>query len=67
MADKDPPITADATARTVRLQVAAARQDESGQGIARLPKSALPMHFWGLIALLANRLPNRQSLFQFAM
>lgn len=41
MADKDPPITADATARTVRLQVAAARQDESGQGIARLPKSAL--------------------------
>jgi transitional endoplasmic reticulum ATPase len=41
MADKDPPITADTTARTVRLQVAAARQDESGQGIARLPKSAL--------------------------
>ncbi|MFA7604012.1 MAG: CDC48 family AAA ATPase [Novosphingobium sp.] len=36
---------ADATAsveeRTVRLQVAAARQEESGQGIARLPKSAL--------------------------
>jgi transitional endoplasmic reticulum ATPase len=27
--------------RTVRLQVAAARQEESGQGIARLPKSAL--------------------------
>lgn len=36
---------ADATAsveeRTVRLQVAAARQEESGHGIARLPKSAL--------------------------
>ena len=36
---------ADATAsveeRTVRLQVAAARQEESGQGIARLPKAAL--------------------------
>jgi transitional endoplasmic reticulum ATPase len=27
--------------RTVRLQVAAARQEESGHGIARLPKSAL--------------------------
>ena len=27
--------------RTVRLQVAAARQEESGQGIARLPKTAL--------------------------
>jgi transitional endoplasmic reticulum ATPase len=26
--------------RTIRLQVAAARQDESGQGIARLPRSA---------------------------
>ncbi len=37
MADKD----ADTMAREVRLQVAAARQEESGQGIARLPKSAL--------------------------
>jgi transitional endoplasmic reticulum ATPase len=27
--------------RTVRLQVAAARQEESGQGIARLPKAAM--------------------------
>jgi transitional endoplasmic reticulum ATPase len=27
--------------RTVRLQVAASRQEESGQGIARLPKSAM--------------------------
>ena len=27
--------------RTVKLQVAAARQEESGQGIARLPKSAM--------------------------
>ena len=27
--------------RTVKLQVAAARQEESGQGIARMPKSAL--------------------------
>ena len=26
--------------KTVRLQVAAARQEESGQGIARLPRSA---------------------------
>ena len=25
---------------TIRLQVAAARQEESGQGIARMPKSA---------------------------
>jgi transitional endoplasmic reticulum ATPase len=30
-----------AHSKTVRLQVAAARQEESGQGIARLPKSAL--------------------------
>ena len=29
-----------APARTVRLQVAAARQDESGAGIARMPRSA---------------------------
>jgi hypothetical protein len=28
-------------ANTVRLQVAAARQEESGHGIARLPKSAM--------------------------
>ena len=27
-------------ARTVRLQVAAARQEESGQGIARIPRTA---------------------------
>jgi transitional endoplasmic reticulum ATPase len=33
--------TASVDERTVRLQVAAARQEESGQGIARLPKSAL--------------------------
>lgn len=32
---------AEPQAKTVRLQVAAARQDESGHGIARLPKSAL--------------------------
>ena len=30
-----------APSKTVKLQVAAARQEESGQGIARLPKSAL--------------------------
>ena len=29
------------TERTVKLQVAAARQEESGQGIARMPKTAL--------------------------
>jgi transitional endoplasmic reticulum ATPase len=29
-----------APARTVRLQVAPARQEESGQGIARMPRSA---------------------------
>ncbi|MEO5587565.1 MAG: hypothetical protein ABIQ81_07715, partial [Novosphingobium sp.] len=27
--------------RTVRLQVAAARQEESGQGLARMPKQAM--------------------------
>jgi len=32
---------ANAAERTVRLQVAAARQEESGHGIARLPKSAM--------------------------
>ncbi|MFN3510326.1 MAG: hypothetical protein ACK4ZA_03125, partial [Tsuneonella troitsensis] len=26
--------------KTIRLQVAAARQEESGQGIARMPRSA---------------------------
>ncbi len=34
-------VTASVEERTVRLQVAAARQEESGQGIARLPKEAL--------------------------
>ena len=33
--------TASVEDRTVRLQVAAARQEESGRGIARLPKTAL--------------------------
>ena len=32
---------ADVAERTVKLQVAAARQDESGNGIARLPKTAM--------------------------
>lgn len=42
MADKDPAsVTADAGTRAVRLQVAAARQEESGQGIARLPKATM--------------------------
>ncbi|MEM6266237.1 MAG: AAA family ATPase, partial [Pseudomonadota bacterium] len=36
MADVD----AAAPAKTVRLQVAPARQEESGQGIARMPRSA---------------------------
>jgi len=36
MADADAAVVE----KTVRLQVAAARQDESGQGIARLPRSA---------------------------
>ena len=38
MADADAATTPDDT--TVRLQVAAARQEESGQGIARMPRSA---------------------------
>ncbi len=37
MADAD---TQDIEAGTVRLQVAAARQEESGRGVARMPKSA---------------------------
>lgn len=37
MADSGTPIEA----KAVKLQVAAARQEESGQGIARLPKSAM--------------------------
>lgn len=42
MADKDPANEAAAAAtRAVRLQVAAARQEESGQGIARLPKATM--------------------------
>ncbi len=42
MADKDPASdTAPAATRAVRLQVAAARQEESGQGIARLPKATM--------------------------
>lgn len=42
MADKDPAgEAAQADPRTVRLQVAAARQEESGQGIARLPKATM--------------------------
>ena len=42
MADKDPASdTAQAATRAVRLQVAAARQEESGQGIARLPKATM--------------------------
>lgn len=41
MADADAPsTTATKDAATVRLQVAAARQEESGQGIARMPRSA---------------------------
>ena len=40
----DPMADADAATaveeKTVRLQVAAARQEESGQGIARMPRSA---------------------------
>ncbi len=38
MADADAATTVDK--KTVRLQVAAARQEESGQGIARMPRSA---------------------------
>jgi len=38
MADTDAPAAADE--KTIRLQVAAARQEESGQGIARMPRSA---------------------------
>ncbi|HAN88006.1 MAG TPA: AAA family ATPase, partial [Erythrobacter sp.] len=38
MADADAATTEDTT--KVRLQVAAARQEESGQGIARMPRSA---------------------------
>ena len=38
MADADTATAADEN--TVRLQVAAARQEESGQGIARMPRSA---------------------------
>ena len=38
MPDADASTAAEET--TVRLQVAAARQDESGQGIARMPRSA---------------------------
>ncbi len=42
MADKDPASeAAEAATRAVRLQVAAARQEESGQGIARLPKATM--------------------------
>ena len=42
MADKDPASdAAGAATRAVRLQVAAARQEESGQGIARLPKATM--------------------------
>lgn len=37
MADAD---TADTSSRTLRLQVAPARQEESGQGVARMPRSA---------------------------
>ena len=41
MADADAPTKKSKTdARTVRLRVAAARQEESGQGIARMPRSA---------------------------
>ena len=41
MADDDAPSkTATKDAASVRLQVAAARQEESGQGIARMPRSA---------------------------
>lgn len=41
MADADAPTKKSKTdAKTVRLQVAAARQEESGQGIARMPRSA---------------------------
>ena len=38
MADADAAKVSDG--KTVRLQVAAARQEESGQGIARMPRSA---------------------------
>ncbi|HKX79500.1 MAG TPA: CDC48 family AAA ATPase [Novosphingobium sp.] len=41
MADGSKAATADLEDRTIRLQVAAARQEESGHGIARLPQSAL--------------------------
>ena len=41
MADASPAAASGAAERTARLQVAAARQEESGHGIARLPKSAM--------------------------
>ena len=41
MADASPAVATGAAERTARLQVAAARQEESGHGIARLPKSAM--------------------------
>ena len=42
MADADPPKkeTSKKKTKSVRLQVAAARQEESGQGIARIPRTA---------------------------
>ncbi|NMW32884.1 CDC48 family AAA ATPase [Altererythrobacter sp. RZ02] len=40
MAGKKAPTETDAKDGSVRLQVAAARQEESGQGIARMPRSA---------------------------
>ncbi len=41
MADAPASVETRADSRSVKLQVAAARQEESGQGIARLPKSAM--------------------------
>ena len=40
MADADAPTKPEIEEQAVRLQVAAARQEESGQGIARMPRSA---------------------------
>ena len=40
MADADAATKSKSEEKTVRLQVAAARQEESGQGIARMPRSA---------------------------
>ncbi len=40
MADADAPTKPEIDEQAVRLQVAAARQEESGQGIARMPRSA---------------------------